>query len=186
MGYSSYSDDFYKDRVDARARTGTPTFIHDADIRKGKVAAGVHDSLNIKGKVRESRDSTTHPNSTAIGVVFDETGSMAETPLIFQRQLPKLMGLLLRKGYIEDPQILFGAIGDYPNGERASLQLGQFESGIEMDDCITHIYLEKQGGGTYEESYQNALYYFAQRTSCDCYEKRGKKRKKKTEEPKTP
>jgi hypothetical protein len=175
MGYSSYSDDFYKDRVDHRAKTGTPTFVHDAAVRSGKVKAGVHDSLNIKGKIREARDSKEHPNSTPIAVIFDETGSMAEVPKVMQSKLPQLMGLLLRKGYIEDPQVLFGAIGDYNNGETAPLQIGQFESGIEMDDNITHIFLEGQGGGSYEESYQNALYFFAHRTQCDAWEKRGKK-----------
>jgi hypothetical protein len=175
MGYSSYNDDFYRDRVADRVATGTPTFKHDADVRAGKVTAGVHDLLNIRGKIRESRDSKEHPNSNAIMVIFDETGSMSGVPAILQRELPKLMGLLLRKSYIEDPQILFGAVGDYPNREKAPLQIGQFESGIEMDDAVTHIYLEGNGGGTYEESYQNALYYAGHRTSCDCFEKRGKK-----------
>jgi hypothetical protein len=175
MGYSSYSDDFYNDRVANRVATNTPTFSYDADINAGKVKAGVHDSLNIKGKIRESRDSKEHPNSTPIAVIFDETGSMGEVPRIMQSKLPQLMGLLLRKGYIEDPQVLFGAVGDWPNREAAPLQIGQFESGIEMDDNITHIYLEGNGGGQKHESYQNALYYFAHRTSCDAYEKRGKK-----------
>lgn len=175
MGYSSYSDDFYKDRVATRAAKGTPTFIHDHAVRTGAAKAGVHNSLNIHGKIRESRDSKEHPNSTPIAVIFDETGSMAHVPRVMQEKLPQLMGLLLRKAYIEDPQVLFGAIGDYPNREAAPLQIGQFESGIEMDDNITHIYLEGSGGGSYEESYQNALYYFAHRTSCDAWEKRSKK-----------
>ena len=175
MGYSNYSDDFYKDRVKTRAATGTPTFIHDAAVRTGKSKAGVHDSLNIHGKIREARDSKEHPESTPVAVIFDETGSMAEVPRVMQQKLPQLMGLLLRKGYIRDPQVLFGAIGDYPNREAAPLQIGQFESGIEMDDNITHIFLEGSGGGSYEESYQNALYYMAHRTSCDAWEKRGKK-----------
>jgi hypothetical protein len=175
MGASHYSDDFYKDRVASRAATGTPTFIHDANVKAGKVAAGVHPMLDIKGKIREARDSKEHPNSTPIGVIFDETGSMADVPMLMQKKLPQLMGLLLRKAYIEDPQILFGAIGDYPNQEAAPLQIGQFESGLEMDDNITHIFLERNGGGTYQESYQNALYFFAHRTSCDAFEKRGKK-----------
>ncbi len=175
MGYSTYSDDFYKDRVATRAATGTPTLIHDADVRAGKAAAGAHDSLNVHGKIRESRDSKEHPNSRPIAVIFDETGSMADVPRVMQDKLPQLMGLLLRKGYIEDPQVLFGAIGDYTNGESAPLQIGQFESGIEMDDNITHIFLEGSGGGSYEESYQNAMYYFAHRTSCDAFEKRGLK-----------
>jgi|SRR5271170_3679849 len=175
MGSSSYSDDFYKDRVATRAATGTPTFIHDAAIRAGTSAAKVHDTLNIHGKIREARDSKEHPNSRPIGVIFDVTGSMAGVPRIMQEKLPQLMGLLLRKAYIEDPQVLFGSIGDHQCGDRAPLQIGQFESGIEMDDNVTHIFLEGGGGGSYEESYQNALYYFAHRTSCDAFEKRGQK-----------
>lgn len=175
MGFSNWSDDFYNDKVDAKVSTGTPIFSYDADVKAGKVATKVHDLLNVFGKVRESRDSTDHPESTAIGVIFDETGSMGEVPRVMQKKLPQLMSLLLRKGYIKDPQVLFGAIGDYPNREKAPLQIGQFESGVEMDDAISNIYLEGNGGGQTMESYQNALYFFAHRTSIDCFEKRGKK-----------
>jgi len=175
MGSSYYSDDYYKDRADHRAATGAPTFAHDAAVKAGTVKAAAHDTLNIKGKIREARDSKEHPNSTPIGIIFDETGSMAEVPVLMQQKLPNLMGLLLRKAYIEDPQILIGAIGDWPNHEKAPLQIGQFESGIEIDDNITNILLEANGGGTHHESYQNALYFFAHRTASDSFEKRGKK-----------
>ncbi len=175
MGYSYYSNDFYEEREAARKASGAPTFIHDANVRSGKVKSGVHDSLNIRGKIRESRDSKEHPNSTPIGVIFDETGSMRLVPAIMQRRLPQFMQLLLRKAWLEDPQVLFGAVGDYNNHESAPLQIGQFESGIEMDDNITHILLEGKGGGSGEESYQNALYFMAHRTRCDAFEKRGKK-----------
>lgn len=174
MGGSSYSDDFYKARVTTRAAKGAPTFAHHAAINSGTVAAGVHDMLNIKGKIRESRDSDAHPESLAIAVIFDETGSMGTVPRALQQKIPSLMGLVLRKGYVKDPQILFGAVGDYYS-DRAPIQIGQFESGIEMDDCITNIYLEGNGGGQNKESYQNIFYYFANRTSIDCHEKRGKK-----------
>ncbi len=174
MGSSHYSDDLFHDRVKARAVADVPTFKHDADVRAGRALNTLHDSLNIHGKIRESRDSAAHPESTPIGVIFDVTGSMRGVPVSMQAKLPQLMGLLLRKGYISDPQILFGAVGDEPN-DQVPLQIGQFESGLEMDDNITHIYLEGGGGGTYEESYQNAMYYFAHRTSCDAWEKRGKK-----------
>jgi hypothetical protein len=175
MGYSNWSDDFYQDKVDAKVSTGTPTFAYDADIKSGRVASKVHDTLNVFGKIRESRDSADHPDSTAIAVIFDETGSMGQVPKVMQKKLPQLMSLLLRKGYIKDPQVLFGAVGDYPNNEKAPLQVGQFESGVEMDDAITNIYLEGNGGGQTMESYQDALYFFAHRTSIDCFEKRGKK-----------
>jgi hypothetical protein len=115
-----------------------------------------------------------HPNSVAIGVVFDVTGSMGGVPVELQKKLPQLMGLLLRKGYVQDPQILFGAVGDVFS-DRVPLQIGQFESGIEMDDDLGRLYLEGGGGGSFEESYDEALYFFARHTSIDCFEKRGKK-----------
>jgi len=171
MGHSHWSDDFYNDREAERARTGTTAFKHHADIRSGKVARGVHAKMNPKGITRESRDSDAHPESVAIAVVLDQTGSMAGTPITMQQALPKLMDEI-KKGGVEHPQILFGAVGDESNGEAASLQVGQFESGIEMDDDLGRIYMEGMGGGSFEESYQNALYFFARHTSIDCHEKR--------------
>lgn len=174
MGGSSYSDDIYNSRVDDRAARGVPTFAHDHDIKTGKKAAGAHASLSPFKVNRESRDSDAHPESNAIGVMFDVTGSMGSIPVTLQKKLPQLMGLLTRKDYIPHPQILFGAIGDVYS-DTTPLQVGQFESGLEMDDNITNIFLEGNGGGQNKESYQDALYFFARHTSIDCLEKRGKK-----------
>lgn len=170
-----WSDDLYADRVASRAATGTPTFAHDHAVRSGAVDKKAHAALDPKGvKVRESRDSDAHPNALAISVIFDVTGSMASVPGLVQKKLTKLMEILLDKKYCEDPQIMSGAIGDY-HADRVPLQAGQFESGIEIDEQLGHIYLERGGGGSYEESYQQALYFLARKTSLDCWEKRGKK-----------
>jgi len=174
MGSSTWSDDFYKERQEVRAKAGVPTFAHDAAIKSGAVENKVHDKLNPFKVNRESRDSDAHPNSVAIGVIFDVTGSMHSVPRQLQAKLPQLMGLLLRKDYVRDPQILFGAVGDYFS-DRVPLQVGQFESGVEQDDDLTKLVLEGGGGGSYQESYQNALHFFAHHTSIDCFEKRGKK-----------
>lgn len=173
MGGSSWSNTDYTKRVSTRAVNNVPTFDYDNKVRTGK-ASGIHPELDIKNKIREARDSAAHPESIPIGVIFDVTGSMAEVPAQMQKKLPELMGLLLRKGYVKDPQILFGAIGD-THSDRYPLQIGQFESGIEMDDNLTKVILEGNGGGQNRESYQNALYFFAHRTSCDAWEKRGHK-----------
>jgi hypothetical protein len=61
---------------------------------------------------RESRDSDEHPQSLAIAVLFDVTGSMGGVPRALQKKLPKLLGLLKDSRYVRDPQIMFGAIGD--------------------------------------------------------------------------
>lgn len=54
--------------------------------------------------------------------------------------------MLLSQSTIPDPQVLFSAIGD-AHTDCAPLQIGQFESGLEMDDWLTKIYLESGGGG---------------------------------------
>lgn len=175
MGGSRWSDDLYRDRVDHRARSGTATFAHDHDIKAGRTAAKAHDKMSPLGvKIRESRDSDAHPDSVAIGIFFDVTGSMGGVPKVLQQKLPKLMDLLLTKGYCKDPQLLVGAVGDY-HSDNVPLQTGQFESGIEIDEDLGRLFLEGGGGGTYEESYQNAMYFMAKHTSIDCWEKRGKK-----------
>jgi hypothetical protein len=176
MGNTSWSNDLYRDRVDHRARTGTPTFVHDANVRSGRTAAAAHPTLSPKSiTVREARDSDAHPNSLAISIFFDVTGSMGRVPRRLQQKLTKLMETLLDKKYCEDPQIMVGAVGDYNAGDRVPLQVGQFESGIEIDEQLGLIYIEEGGGGSFEESYQNALYLLARKTATDCWEQRGKK-----------
>src|SRR5688572_4065958 len=100
MGSTRWSDNHYNDRKAHRARTKTDAFVHDHAVKTGKAAAKVHSKMNpYQVQVREARDSDTHPESLPIAVLFDVTGSMNSVPRILQENLPKLMGLLLRKGY---------------------------------------------------------------------------------------
>src|SRR3954463_15926632 len=175
MGGTRWSDDHYKDRARRRAVTGKDAFEHDHAIKSGQADRKVHDKMNPRGvKVRESRDSEAHPESRAVGVLFDVTGSMRTVPRILQENLPRLMGLLIRKGYLVHPQILIGAIGD-ATCDSAPLQVGQFESGIEIEEDLGKLFLEGGGGGHITESYELAMYFMARHTSIDCLEKRGKR-----------
>jgi hypothetical protein len=124
--------------------------------------------------MRESRDSDEHPESLAIAVLFDVTGSMGHVPRTLQSKLPDLLGLLMRKGYAEHPQVLFGAVGD-ATCDRAPLQIGQFESDNRMDDDLGKILLEGGGGGQMKESYELAMYFIARHTAMDCLDKRGRR-----------
>ena len=174
MGSSSWSTDAYTEAARARKAAGKSDFAH-SDAARSSGRWEVHPTLDPKGvKFRESRDSEAHPRSNAISVLFDETGSMGGIPRIFQQKLGELMHILLIKGYIQDPQILFGAFGD-ATCDRVPLQIGQFESGVEMDQNLRNIVLEGNGGGQDHESYELALYFLARHTSIDCWEKRGRK-----------
>ncbi len=184
MGGSTYSRDDYSARVNIRALHSIPTFKHDDDIRTHKVAARVHKTLDPKGvKIRESRDSDAHPVTVPVGVILDTTGSMADVPQIIEKKLNELMGTFLEdkvsgKKYLGDgyPAILIGAIDDYyAQGADGALQVGQFESGMEIDENLENLWLTRKGGGTYEESYDLALYFFARHTAHDHWDKRKRK-----------
>lgn len=134
-----------------------------------------HGDLEPKDvKFRESRDSDDHPNSLPIAVLFDVTGSMHTIPGVLQGKLGELFGLLVRKGYAEDPQVLFGAIGD-ATCDPAPLQVGQFESDNRADENLDNVLLTGGGGGSNQESYELALYFMARHTALDSIEKRNKK-----------
>lgn len=124
--------------------------------------------------MREACDSTEHPETTPIAVFFDVTGSMQSIPMVLQQKLPALYGMLLTKGYVEHPQILFGAIGD-AYSDRVPLQVGQFESDNRADESLENLILERGGGGGNHESYELAAYFVARHTYTDAWDKRGKK-----------
>ncbi|MFG1857652.1 hypothetical protein ACGFJT_37865 [Actinomadura geliboluensis] len=170
MGSGHWSTDVYAARASYRASTGASAFAYSDGG-----ATAVHPDLDPSGvTVRESRDSADHPESLAIGVLFDVTGSMGTVPRTLQTKLPDLLGLLLRKGYVEHPHILFGAVGD-ATCDRAPLQIGQFEADNRMDDDLGKILLEGGGGGQMRESYELAMYFMARHTAIDCFDKRGKR-----------
>jgi hypothetical protein len=175
MGTSRWSNDFYRQRASQKQAKGIDAFAYDQTLQS--VPRGhwkVHEKLDPYNAVRESRDSAEHPESLAIGVIFDVTGSMGGIPRALQKKLAELMNLLTNKGYVEHPQILFGAVGDAYT-DTIPLQIGQFESGVEMDEDLERIVLEGGGGGQRRESYDLALYFMGHKTSIDCFEKRGKK-----------
>src|SRR5919202_6169799 len=149
MGSGLWSASVYDAAAAHRAATGAPAFAYFSHVARTRPRSAwtVHPRLDPKGvALRESRDSAEHPTSRAVTVLFDVTGSMHTIPRRLQQKLPELLGLLLRKGYLEHPQILFGAIGD-ATCDRVPLQLGQFESDNRMDEDLGRILLEGGGGG---------------------------------------
>lgn len=168
MGFGNYSHEAHE--AITRARAELPR----QEVFKQRAC---HPLMDPKGvHLRESRDSAEHPNTLSIAFALDVTGSMGDIPdLLARRELPKFMQLLLDCG-IADPQLLFVAIGDAASGDRAPLQVGQFESTAElMDRWLTWSFLEGGGGSFGHESYELALYFLAQHTELDSWVKRRKR-----------
>lgn len=166
MGYGNYSQAAHKALL--RGRVNIPA----EQVFKQRQC---HPLMNPKGvRLRESRDSSDHPESQGIVFALDVSGSMGEIPRIMAtQQLPNFMKVLT-DCQIRDPQVLFMAIGN-ATSDAAPLQVGQFESTAElMDQWLTWTYLEGGGGGA-EESYELGFYFLATHTEMDCMVKRNKR-----------
>ncbi|WP_417912360.1 hypothetical protein [Candidatus Electronema sp. TJ] len=169
MGWGYYS-------VDERAERAASVGYDTKSAREIFTQRNINQAMNPHGVVvRESRDSADHPNSVAIILALDVTGSMGSIPHhLVKDGLPKIMGRIIQSG-TPDPQLLFLAVGDH-ECDSSPLQVGQFESSDELlDKWLTSVYLEGGGGGNAGESYLLAWYFAALHTSIDCFEKRRQK-----------
>lgn len=167
MGFSSWSDSAFRSLASRRSSAGAEEI-----FRKEPAIDPLMNPYHVS--VREARDSEHHPRSVPVIVAFDVTASMGHIPTRFAKEsLGRLMSQLVENGWVTDPQILFGAVGDAVS-DRAPLQVGQFESGLEMDLWLTRIWLES-GGGDLAESYLLVHWFAAHHTASDAWEKRRKK-----------
>ncbi len=124
---------------------------------------------------REALDSAMSPHSRGMIFAEDVTGSMGRYLLsLIQKQYPKLIKEVLNR-FSFNPHIMFMGIGDVAAGDRAPLQVTQFESDLRMLEQLEKLWLEKRGGANAYESYILAWYFAAKFCKMDCYEKRGEK-----------
>ena len=123
--------------------------------------------------VREARDNEDHPNSTPIIIGLDVTGSMGYLSAeIAKNGLNETMMKIYANKPIEDPQIMFAAIGDV--SDTAPLQVTQFESDIRIAEQLLSLWLEGRGGDS-PEDYELLWYFASKHVKTDCNEKHGKK-----------
>ncbi len=167
MGYGHYSHEAHIALAKSHSKRKTEDVFAQREC---------HPLMNPHGvRVRESRDSAAHPASFGVVFALDVTGSMGDIPVLLAKtQLPTFMTTIMDLG-VKDPQLLFMAVGDVYS-DRAPLQVGQFESAAkEMDQWLTRSFLEGNGGGSNEESYETAMYFAARHTEMDCWTKRNKR-----------
>jgi len=172
MGYGAWSDVDYR-----RSARGRKAFVFSADVlSRPREEQRCHQLLDPFGlTIRESRDSAEHPESNAVMIGLDVTGSMARVVVEIRDSMGTLMEMLLNGRYIPDPQLLFYAVGDATEEDRVPFQISQFESDIRINEQITKVVLEGGGGGGLQESYEFGFYCAARHTSIDCFDKRGNK-----------
>lgn len=144
-----------------------------AHIFRSRTMAPEFDPARIT--LRESRDSTPNPDSTAIIAALDVTGSMGMLAETLARQgLGTLFSEVLDRKPVPDPHVMAMAVGDAVY-DQAPLQVSQFEADIRIAEQLSRLYLEGGGGGNRCESYNLPWYFAAMKTSIDCFEKRGMK-----------
>lgn len=177
MGAGSWDASLYATYSSTlRGKSTAEVFNATASSFKAKAASGAKDSLCVNGvKIRESRDSSVNPASSALIVALDVTGSMGMLADYLAREgLGILFNEILTRKPITDPHLMFMAFDDVKFMDPA-LQASQFEADDRIISQLQDIYLTKGGGGNATESYNLPWYFAAMHTSIDCLEKRGKK-----------
>lgn len=167
MGGGSWTSDAYRTISSSYAGKST----HDVFTAKSMAS----DMSPLGLTVRESRDSDEHPESVAVIVALDVTGSMGRVAdSIAREKMGAIMPTIMNHG-VPHPQVLFLGIGDQYS-DSAPLQVGQYESSAELlDKWLTGIFLEGGGGSQSMESYPLAWLVAGRHVSIDCFEKRGQK-----------
>ena len=149
---------------------------------KGKTTKAIYSSRNMKKDfdpknidLRESIDSHDNPISNAIIIALDVTGSMSNVSDAAMRGLDTLVTELIDRKPVSNPHIMCMGIGDAEAGDKAPLQVTQFEADIRIASQLKDIWLEGGGGGNKTESYHLAWYFAAMHTKIACMKKRNKK-----------
>ena len=169
MGYGSWSSSSWDSYKSSRGISSTSTVdeIYSSSLDKSMDPLGV--------KMRDSLDSDEHPNSNAIILGLDVTGSMGHlAEEIAKESLNTLITEIYNNKSIVDPQIMIAAIGD-SYYDSAPLQVSQFESDIRIAESLNKIWFEGGGGGNDGESYLLLYYFAARHTNIDCMNKRNQK-----------
>jgi hypothetical protein len=157
--------------------TYSDTHIKGKTVDKIYTRSTIKEELNpLDIKIRESRDSSVNPNSNAIIVALDVSGSMDPVlDTMAKKGLPTLFDEIYSRKPVTDPHIMLMGVGDVEAGDRYPLQVTQFEADIKIAEQLKDIVFERGGGGNHHESYNLPWYFAGLYTSIDCFEKRSKK-----------
>ncbi|MBQ9279527.1 MAG: hypothetical protein IJ215_00540 [Clostridia bacterium] len=145
MGGSSYDRDVYS----GSSSSGWGASSYSA-MKMG--SSTLDSSLRANGKILKST------SKNPIIVVLDVTGSNIDFARLVYDKMPMFYGQIEQKGYLDDFDIAFCAVGDAYTDDYP-LQIGDFAKGIALDSQLEKLVLEGAGGGQRKESYELAAYY---------------------------
>lgn len=167
MGYTTWSSTAWTSYAAETSTKATDEIFKSRSIKKDLDPFGV--------VVRESRDSAANPESTAIIVACDVTGSMGViADYLVRTGIGIFFEEVLNRKPVTDPHLMIMGIGD-AKYDTAPLQVSQFEADLKIAEWLEQIYIEHGGGGNRYESYDLPYYFAYNHTSIDCFEKRNKK-----------
>jgi hypothetical protein len=106
-------------------------------------------------------------------VALDVTRSRGDDSKVMYDKLPFFIGQIELRGYVSGPALSFAAIGD-ATVDKAPLQVGQFEADNRLDEVLSNFWIEEGGGGTGQESYELAAFYYARRSKLACLDRGAK------------
>ena len=158
---------FYSQDVAREARSSNRGAFSYSGYTEGatKGRRSIDPAVNASGKIRECM------NDTPIVVALDVTRSRGNDTKVMYEKLPTFMGQITLQGYVQGPGVSFCAVGDAASGDKAPLQVGQFEADNRLDKVLESLWIEEGGGGTGQESYELAAYYFARHAKLECLKK---------------
>src|SRR5512138_798053 len=142
---------------------------YDRDVQDGYDRGGSGYSAQAAEKMgRQGADPGLLPKDRTIECTakcpvvyaFDVTGSMGNLPRIIYDKMPMIAGQIVECGYLTDAQMSLAAIGDILS-DKAPIQVCEFSLIRKLDDWLQRVWLEGNGGGQAQESYEYTMYYYA-------------------------
>lgn len=157
MGGYSYDRDVYSSSSSSSWSSSKSSFGASDYSAKKLSSTTLDNSMLPNKKILQSKAKTP------IIIMLDVTGSNINFARVVYDKLPMFYGQIEQKGYLEDFDISFCAVGDAYH-DNYPLQIGDFAKGIELDSWLEKIVLEGGGGFFGEESYELAAYYLLKNT----------------------
>lgn len=178
MGGGSFQSTSYNASVRSLAAKGQ-TYQRSAQAQQTgnyNDIAEVLDPSKLKNGIRESCVIDGCEDVLPVIVSLDNTGSMQDIPHYLQKELPKLIDLMVEQGVTSHPNVLFMGHDDELVVKNAAFQMSQFE--IESDKllgALNEMIIPQNGGGNDGEGYHLSIYAAARHTRLESFEKHGVK-----------